>query len=62
MLRRAVRGGTFGVEMVEVYVGEFPGALAQGFDKDLRDAGDAGQVDVVAAADGFVGLVGAYVR
>ena len=62
MLRRSVRGGTFGVEMVEMYVGEFPGALAQGFDKDLRNAGDAGEVDMVSAPHPLHGFPGADVR
>ena len=50
------------MEMVEVQVLQLCGTAAEGLDEDVRHAGDAGQVDVVAAADGFDGLVGAYVR
>ena len=60
VLLRAVGGGAFGVEVVEVEVLEFTRPAAQGVDEDVRDAGDAGEVDVIPAPDAADGFVSRY--
>jgi hypothetical protein len=56
----AVRGGTFRMEVVKVDVGKFVGPTAQSLDEDVRDACNAGKVNVVSAAYRADGLIRGY--
>lgn len=52
ILGAAVRGRTFGMEMMEMDVMEFACTLAKRLDEDMGDAGNAGKMDVVSAPYG----------
>ena len=56
----AVGGRAFRMKVVEVDIREFTGPAAQGLDEDVRNTGDAGEVDVVSAAHRTDGLFGRY--
>ena len=56
----AIGRGTLRMEVVKVDVPEFGRPFAQGFDEDVRHAGNAGEMDVVSALDGAYGLPGRY--
>jgi hypothetical protein len=48
------------MEVVEVDVGKFVGPTAQSLDEDVRDACNAGKVNVVSAAYRADGLIRGY--
>ena len=56
----AVGSGTFRMEMMEMQVLQAAGAPHQGLDEDVRDTGDAAQVDMVPVAYGPDRLVSRY--
>ena len=58
----AIGSGTFGVEMMEVKVLDFTGVspAAESIYKDVRNAGDTRQVDMVTALDYLYRLVGVH--